>query len=69
MLQYWHSFWSLQKKTDKPKNEKNKTTMKDKIHCLVAVLPANKISSMEDDLLRKMREVRLRARDMGKLEN
>ncbi|KAA0722546.1 hypothetical protein E1301_Tti011921 [Triplophysa tibetana] len=54
----------VEKKTDTPKNEKNKTTMKDKIHCLVAVLPANKISSMEDDLLRKMREVRLRARDM-----
>ncbi|XP_056586023.1 interferon-induced protein 44-like [Triplophysa dalaica] len=63
-VEYRHSSWSLLKKTDKPKNEKNKITMKDKIHCLVAVLPANKISSMEDDLLRKMREVRLRASDM-----
>uniref|UniRef100_A0A3B1J9Z8 G domain-containing protein n=1 Tax=Astyanax mexicanus TaxID=7994 RepID=A0A3B1J9Z8_ASTMX len=40
-------------------------TMKDKIHCLVFVLPADKISMVDDDILKKMKTVRKRARDAG----
>ncbi|KAI7811113.1 interferon-induced protein 44 isoform X2 [Triplophysa rosa] len=41
------------------------SSLKDKIHCLVSVFPANQISSIPEDVLRKMREVREKARDMG----
>ncbi|XP_021331626.1 interferon-induced protein 44 isoform X2 [Danio rerio] len=38
---------------------------KDRIHCLVAVLPANTVSMTDDDILKQMREVREKARDLG----
>lgn len=41
---------------DDPKYKKD-PTLTDRIHCLVAVLPANTISMMNEDILRQMREV------------
>lgn len=52
----------MENKSETPKNEKNKTTLKNKIHCLVAVLPAK--TFMEGHVISQMREVRLKARDM-----
>ncbi|KAA0722545.1 Interferon-induced protein 44 [Triplophysa tibetana] len=40
-------------------------SLKDKIHCLVSVLPANTVSFMKDDVIEQMRKVRKRARDLG----
>ncbi|XP_056591635.1 interferon-induced protein 44-like [Triplophysa dalaica] len=40
-------------------------SLKDRIHCLVSVFPANQISSIPKDVIRKMREIREKARDMG----
>ncbi|XP_056589566.1 interferon-induced protein 44-like isoform X3 [Triplophysa dalaica] len=40
-------------------------SLKDRIHCLVSVFPANQISSIPEDVIRKMREIREKARDMG----
>lgn len=54
----------IKNKPNIPKNEKNRTPLQDQIHCLVAVLPANTISLMVDDVIRQMREVRLIARDL-----
>ncbi|KAL1277127.1 hypothetical protein QQF64_023800 [Cirrhinus molitorella] len=64
---------------DDPKYNKN-PTLKDRIHCLVAVLPANTVSIMNEDkmddnkkddkkidnnIFKQMREVRVKARDLG----
>ncbi|XP_053333395.1 interferon-induced protein 44-like isoform X2 [Clarias gariepinus] len=40
-------------------------TLKDGVHCLVSVLPADKISIMSDEVIQKMRAVREKARDLG----
>uniref|UniRef100_A0A8C1USR7 Si:dkeyp-75b4.9 n=1 Tax=Cyprinus carpio TaxID=7962 RepID=A0A8C1USR7_CYPCA len=47
-----------------PKYIKN-PTLKDRIHCLVAVLPANTVSMMDDNIIRQMSDVRKEARDLG----
>ncbi|XP_053471546.1 interferon-induced protein 44 [Ictalurus furcatus] len=39
--------------------------LKDKVHCLVSVLPADKISLISDDVIKKMRAVREKARELG----
>ncbi|XDV14625.1 hypothetical protein PO909_014847 [Leuciscus waleckii] len=49
---------------DDPKYKKN-PTRKDRIHCLVAVLPADTVSMMDEDIIREMTEVRKKARDLG----
>lgn len=41
-------------------------TLNHKVHVLVSVIDANKIKLMSDDIIKKMRTVRLAARDMGK---
>lgn len=56
---------SLQNMQDIPINAEQKT-LKDKIHCLVSVLPANTITLTDDDVISQMRAVRLKARDFGK---
>ncbi|KAK9980638.1 hypothetical protein ABG768_000231 [Culter alburnus] len=47
-----------------PKYNKN-PILKDKIHCLVAVLPANTVSGIDEKIIKQMREVREKARDLG----
>ncbi|XP_056318212.1 interferon-induced protein 44-like [Danio aesculapii] len=49
---------------DDPKYNKE-PNRKDRIHCLVAVLPANTVSMTDDDIIRQMKEVREKARDLG----
>lgn len=51
-----------------PKYNKN-PTLKDRIHCLVAVLPANTVSMIDDNIIRQMADVRKEARDLGKSYN
>ncbi|XP_067258863.1 interferon-induced protein 44-like [Chanodichthys erythropterus] len=47
-----------------PKYNKN-PILKDRIHCLVAVLPANTVSVIDEEMIWQMREVREKARDLG----
>ncbi|XP_050958840.1 interferon-induced protein 44-like [Labeo rohita] len=49
---------------DDPKYNKN-PTLNDRIHCLVAVLPAHNVSIMDDDIFMQMRQAREKARDLG----
>ncbi|XP_060716913.1 interferon-induced protein 44 [Tachysurus vachellii] len=42
-----------------------KTSLKDKVHCLVSVVPGDRISLITDDVIEKMRAVRERARELG----
>ncbi len=39
--------------------------LKDRIHCLVAVLPADTCSMMDEKVFERMRAVRETARDLG----
>ncbi|XP_060755433.1 interferon-induced protein 44-like [Neoarius graeffei] len=42
-----------------------KPSLKDRVHCLVSVLPADRISITYDNVFQKMRAVREKARDLG----
>ena len=53
---------------DDPKYKKN-PTLKDRIHCLVAVLPADTVSVMDNEKIRQMRVVREKARILGESYN
>ncbi|XP_036413750.1 interferon-induced protein 44-like [Colossoma macropomum] len=46
-----------------PKYNRN-PSLKDKVHCLVSVLPADKISMMTDEVMKKMKIVREKARNL-----
>ncbi|KAM9454567.1 interferon-induced protein 44-like isoform 2-T7 [Clarias gariepinus] len=39
--------------------------LKDRVHCLVSVLPADRISLIPDEAIQKMRDVRKKASDLG----
>lgn len=41
-------------------------TLNDKVHVLVSVIPAGSVSILSDGVVKKMREVRLAASEMGK---
>ena len=41
-------------------------TLDDKVHVLVSVIPAGSVTLLSEEVWKKMREVRLAARDMGK---
>ncbi|XP_048053801.1 interferon-induced protein 44 isoform X2 [Megalobrama amblycephala] len=51
--------------TDEDPKYNNNPILKDKIHCLVAVLPANTVSMINEEMIWQMREVREKARDLG----
>ncbi|KAI5616126.1 interferon-induced protein 44 [Silurus asotus] len=40
-------------------------SLKDQVHCLVSVLPGDRISFISDGVIQKMRDVREKARDLG----
>lgn len=41
-------------------------TLNDKVHCLVCVIPSDKVTIISNEVVAKMREIRLAASDMGK---
>ncbi|KAG7477863.1 hypothetical protein MATL_G00074090 [Megalops atlanticus] len=43
----------------------NSPSLRDKVHCLVTVLAADKLSVMEQEVINKLREIRLEASNMG----
>ncbi|XP_063063577.1 interferon-induced protein 44-like [Engraulis encrasicolus] len=49
---------------DQDREYNSSPTLADRIHCMVCVIPANHISMMEDDVIRKLRNVRAKAADM-----
>uniref|UniRef100_A0A3B1JFH2 G domain-containing protein n=1 Tax=Astyanax mexicanus TaxID=7994 RepID=A0A3B1JFH2_ASTMX len=57
-------------KTNAPINADNRRyidnpTLNDQIHCLVSVIPADKISMMDDEVIQKMKEIRAAATKLG----
>lgn len=40
-------------------------TLQDRVHVLVCVIPANSVSLLSDEMVRKIRDIRLEASDMG----
>lgn len=40
-------------------------SLKHRVHCVVSVVPADKISLISDGIMQKMRTVREKARDLG----
>ncbi|XP_076839548.1 interferon-induced protein 44-like [Brachyhypopomus gauderio] len=40
-------------------------SLNDKVHCLVSVLPADSISRIPEDIIKKLKTVREKARDLG----
>ncbi|KAL0204143.1 hypothetical protein M9458_002161, partial [Cirrhinus mrigala] len=48
---------------ENPKYNAN-NSLNDSVHCLVAILPADKISLMDQDVINQMRKVREKARDL-----
>ncbi|KAL0977773.1 hypothetical protein UPYG_G00161010 [Umbra pygmaea] len=51
--------------SDKSEQYKRSPKLSDKVHCLVYVIPANKLSIMSKDVIKKMKEVREIASEMG----
>ncbi|XP_047658809.1 interferon-induced protein 44-like [Tachysurus fulvidraco] len=49
---------------DDPKYHSN-PSLKDKVHCVVSVVPGDRISLMTEDVIQKMRAVREKARELG----
>ncbi|XP_062391218.1 interferon-induced protein 44-like [Sardina pilchardus] len=47
--------------SEKDPGYKSSPTLKDRIHCLVSVIPANSISMMDDGVIEKMKHVRAKA--------
>uniref|UniRef100_A0A3B1IDQ9 Interferon-induced protein 44-like n=1 Tax=Astyanax mexicanus TaxID=7994 RepID=A0A3B1IDQ9_ASTMX len=43
----------------------NEPTLNDQIHCLVSVIPADKIAMIDDDVIEKMKKIRKAASDIG----
>lgn len=52
--------------TEEDTKYKKNPILKDRIHCLVAVLPADTVSLIDEEMIRQMKEVREKARDLGK---
>ncbi|XP_028841255.1 interferon-induced protein 44-like isoform X2 [Denticeps clupeoides] len=51
--------------TEEQKSYNSDPSPTDKVHCLVCVLPADKITFMTDDVFSKMKQIRETASDMG----
>lgn len=53
--------------TDESAEYNKKPRSSDKVHCLVSVVAADKISLMSNDVIVKMRKVREKASELGEL--
>ncbi|XP_062409869.1 uncharacterized protein LOC134100598 isoform X2 [Sardina pilchardus] len=51
--------------SERDRSYNHSPTVDDKVHCLVSVLPAHKISLMDDEVIRKMQYIREHASEMG----
>ncbi|XP_059204583.1 interferon-induced protein 44-like [Centropristis striata] len=60
-----YKFSPSQKLMEGDKGYRSAPTLDDKVHVLVCVLPADKVSLTSDEVVKKMREVRITASDMG----
>ncbi|XP_059204132.1 interferon-induced protein 44-like [Centropristis striata] len=60
-----YQFLPIQKLMKGDKYYNSSPTLDDKVHVLVCVLPADKVSLTSAEVVKKMREVRITARDMG----
>lgn len=61
---------SLQCKAESPITEGNpkyneNPSLNDRIHCLVAVIPANTVSQIQQSVIDQLRKNRQKARDLG----
>ncbi|KAM9455146.1 interferon-induced protein 44-like [Clarias gariepinus] len=50
---------------DDPRFYRSDPGLRNRVHCLVSALPADKISLISDEVIQKMRDVRKTARDLG----
>ncbi|XP_036413174.1 interferon-induced protein 44-like [Colossoma macropomum] len=49
----------------KHENYNHLPSLKDRVHCLVSVLPADNMSLISEEVIQKMKQVRVKARDLG----
>uniref|UniRef100_A0A4W5LYL1 G domain-containing protein n=1 Tax=Hucho hucho TaxID=62062 RepID=A0A4W5LYL1_9TELE len=60
-----HKFNPISPLTEGDRGYNNNPSFSDRAHCLVSLMPADKISLIDDDVIKKMRTIRLVARDLG----
>ncbi|XP_059183524.1 interferon-induced protein 44-like [Centropristis striata] len=60
-----YKFSPIQKLMEGDKGYRSSPTLDDKVHVLVFVLPVGSVSLISEEVVKKMTEVRLAARDMG----
>ncbi|XP_014049565.2 interferon-induced protein 44 isoform X1 [Salmo salar] len=60
-----HKFNPISPLTEGDRGYNDNPSSSDRAHCLVSLMPADKISLIDDDVVKKMRTIRLVARDLG----
>ncbi|XP_051244169.1 interferon-induced protein 44-like isoform X2 [Dicentrarchus labrax] len=60
-----HKFSLEHQLKEKDEGYNSSPTLDDRVHVLVSVVPAGSVSSLSDEVLKKMREVRMTASEMG----
>ncbi|KAL7379315.1 hypothetical protein ABVT39_026094 [Epinephelus coioides] len=60
-----HQFNPTQGLKEGNKGYRSSPTLSDRVHVLVCVIPADQLSIMSDEVVKKMREVRLAASQLG----
>ncbi|XP_049416467.1 interferon-induced protein 44-like isoform X1 [Epinephelus fuscoguttatus] len=60
-----HQFNPTQRLKEGDKGYRSSPTLNDRVHVLVCVIPADQLSIMSDEVVKKMRKVRLTASELG----